>query len=85
MHAQCKVTGCGWVSDPQPVRFLAECLSVWHVYDNHRDIWNELAGDRLPDVPDVRNLAVRCAIIGLEAMSEPLIVFGLDAPGRSPA
>jgi hypothetical protein len=34
-------------------------VAVWHVYEDHPDVWRELAGDRPPDAPDVRDPAVR--------------------------
>lgn len=56
--AVCDVTGCGWISGSQPNATVAGCMATWHVYEEHRDVWVTLAGDRLPADPDPRIPAV---------------------------
>jgi hypothetical protein len=62
--AFCLLIECEWKSGEQPVRVIAETLSVWHVYEVHRDVWRSLTGsDRAPHDPDPRIPEIRAAII----------------------
>jgi hypothetical protein len=53
MAIYCNVPGCEWFTD-EPVEAIARCLATWHVYEDHRDVWNKVIGDRLPRDPDPR-------------------------------
>jgi hypothetical protein len=59
----CRQPGCGWQT-AEPEQAVAEALSVWHVYEEHPEVWRRLAGDRPPLDPDPRDLAVRMQISG---------------------
>jgi hypothetical protein len=54
----CQVPECGWET-VEPSMPVARSVAVWHVYEDHPAVWRELAGDRPPDIPDVRDPAVR--------------------------
>jgi hypothetical protein len=63
MPPRCAQPGCGWqtLNPEQPV---SEGLAVWHVYEDHPDVWRQIAGDRPPRDPDPRDPAVRARISG---------------------
>jgi hypothetical protein len=45
-------TRCEWQSTEIPPLDMSE--ATWHVYEEHRELWNEVFGDRPPHDPDVR-------------------------------
>ena len=53
MSAYCKVPGCVWATG-EPVEVISGCLATWHVYEQHRDVWKNVMGDRPPSDPDPR-------------------------------
>lgn len=61
MSAVCRVPGCGWETS-EPIRDIAGCLATWHVYEQHPDVWKDVAGDRPPRDPDPRSPEVRAAM-----------------------
>lgn len=58
MAAYCRVTGCKWIT-PELNKEIAGCLATWHVYENHKDVWFNLFGERPPLDPDPRIPGVR--------------------------
>ena len=61
MAAYCRQPGCDWVTG-ETVRDIAGCLTTWHVYEDHPDIWHRLFGGRPPADPDPRIPEVRLAL-----------------------
>ena len=61
MAASCNF--CDWETG-EPQRHVAGCMATWHVYEQHPDIWRQVAGDRPPADPDPRNQAERALISG---------------------
>jgi hypothetical protein len=53
-HSICRIGDCEWVSGLCPSQDIAGFLSSWHVFEEHRGIWNKAIGDRLPRDPDPR-------------------------------
>ncbi len=58
----CKIPGCAWTV-LEAAENIAQAAAVWHVYEDHPDIWAALAGDRPPRGPDPRNPAVRSRML----------------------
>lgn len=42
---------CSWEGDSRPDGELARQDAVWHVYEEHREEWLKLIGDRQPERP----------------------------------
>jgi hypothetical protein len=53
---------CEWRTE-EPVRVIAQAEVVWHVHDEHPDVWLEVIGDRPPEDPDVRIPEVRARML----------------------
>jgi len=53
--ARCQVPDCGWESAMTPSKTIASCFAVWHVYEDHREEWIRIFGDRPPNDPDPRD------------------------------
>lgn len=53
-RSECKaVPGCGWTAEA-PVKDIVGCAATWHVYEEHPEVWQKVAGDRPPVDPDPR-------------------------------
>jgi hypothetical protein len=58
----CVLHDCSWITE-QPTRDLAMSLLTWHVYEDHRDVWEWALGNEPPAVPDPRIPAVRLRML----------------------
>lgn len=50
----CKVGSCIWAADEDLPIHVSGCLTTWHVYEDHPEIWLEQIGNRPPNDPDPR-------------------------------
>jgi hypothetical protein len=54
MSAICTaIPGCSWKTGETDLD-ICRALSVWHVYEDHHEIWTSFYGERPPRDPDVR-------------------------------
>lgn len=49
MHGVCRL--CSWEGPERPDTQVAQQDAVWHVYEEHRDEWVKVIGDRPPERP----------------------------------
>lgn len=71
---RCLLPNCGWDSGPiggddKASIDVAGCLSTWHVFEKHYDVWREQFGDSPPLDPDPRTP---------EGLTE-IILWGINA------
>lgn len=58
----CRVPDCGYTTGVQPCCAITQALSVWHLYEEHAQLWFRQAGYRTPTCPDPRNPYVYIAL-----------------------
>lgn len=57
--AQCNICFATWAEN---VPAIGMAMLVWHVFENHRNAWLRVVGDRSPTDPDPRRQEVRTAL-----------------------
>jgi len=77
---RCKVAGCGWTVH-DATSDLVSCHFVWHLYEQHRMIWNSIIGPRKPVEPDPRTQKGRKAIRAREGIPGMQIIKDLNGLG----
>jgi hypothetical protein len=66
--SRCKLGECKWTAE-NPVEGIVGCLATWHVYEDHRDVWLAVAGNRPPRDPDPRTEEGRRLIMGASGLN----------------
>jgi hypothetical protein len=61
-EAICHEPECEW-KETCATRDVAKCAATWHVYENHKDTWAKIVGDRPPRDPDPRTEEGMAAIM----------------------